>query len=75
MTDKQTDKTERAERTAAPAPTVVQVESEETRRSRALAEAQAEAVRLAMDETQAGGRYKVGDRWVDANGKELKGGD
>lgn len=57
---------------AAPVPQLVQIESEETRRSQALANAQQEAERLQMDETVPGGQYKVGDRFVDANGKELK---
>ncbi len=76
MTDKQTDKAEKATPAAVPqAPTIIQVESEDARRSKALAEAQAEAVRLQMDETVVGGKYKVGDQWVDANGKPLKGED
>lgn len=60
--------------TPAPAavPQIMSMESEETRRSRGLAEAQQEAERLQMDETTPGGRYKVGERWVDANGNEIK---
>lgn len=53
-------------------PTLVQIDSEETRRSRGLAEAQQEAERLQMDETIPGGKYKVGDQFVDANGKPVK---
>jgi hypothetical protein len=73
MADKQDEKREQP--VAAPAPQVERIvvtESEDTRRSRALADAQAEAVRLQMDETVPGGRYKLGDRFVDANGKEVK---
>lgn len=78
MADKQTEQRpeaapERAERPVA-APQVERIvvtESEDTRRSRALAEAQAEAARLQMDETVPGGRYKLGDRFVDCNGKEI----
>lgn len=74
MTDKQRDEKMAAAQVPQPvaAPTIVQVESEETRRSRALAEAQAEAVKLQMDETVPGGKYKVGDQWLDANGKVVK---
>lgn len=81
MPDKQDEQraTERRDErpAAAAAPTVVQVESEETRRSRALAEATAEASRLKMDETAQGGGshpgfYVVGDQKVDANGKPVQ---
>jgi hypothetical protein len=34
-------------------------------------EAALEAARLHLDETQDGGRYRVGDRWLDANGNEI----
>jgi hypothetical protein len=66
MTDKQERAQERAQAERAPdRPTAAQMqaaervgvvlESEDARRSRAMAEAQAEATRLKMDETEAGG--------------------
>ena len=39
-----------------------------------LAEAAAEAEERQADETEAGGRYKVGDQLVDANGEPVKDG-
>jgi hypothetical protein len=75
------DKQEQAER-GADRPTVAQeraaervgvvLESEDTRRSRAMAEAHAEATRLKMDETVPGGRFEVNGRLVDAEGRPLK---
>jgi hypothetical protein len=48
------------------------VVSPEEYRARQIAESKAEAARLQMDVAPAGGRYKVGDRVVDANGNEVK---
>lgn len=73
MPDKQDEKANAT--TAAPAPevrTIVVSETEETRRSRDLSLAQAEAVRLKMDETVVGGRYVVNGQTVDAHGKPVK---
>lgn len=50
----------------------VVLESEDTRRSRALADAQAEATKLKMDETVPGGVYEVNGQKVDAAGKPIK---
>lgn len=46
-------------------------ESEGQRVSRGLAEAAAEAEARQADEGPAGGRYKVGDQMVDAEGKPV----
>ena len=82
MTDRQRA-TEQRDATAAAAerPTPAQtqaaerigvvLESEDARRSRALADAQAEAVRLQMDETVVGGHYIVNGQAVDASGKAI----
>lgn len=44
----------------------------EVYRAQRANEARMEAVALKMDEAPPGGRYREGDRWVDANGMPLK---
>jgi hypothetical protein len=48
------------------------VVSPEEYRARQIAESKAEAERLQMDVAPQGGRYKVGDRVVNANGEVIK---
>lgn len=74
MSDRQTDKPSdrpTPQQHAAAERIGVVLESEETRRSRAMADAHAEAVKLHMDETVPGGRYVVNGVEVDANGKPI----
>lgn len=59
------EKTERESAPKAPQETPAQ------QASRAFAESQAEAAALNLTETKPGGEYVVGDRRVDANGKDL----
>lgn len=56
--------------TTPPFTVVVQQEDRNAMAAAAMADGKA----MEMDTTVAGGRYKVGDTWRDANGKELKAG-
>jgi hypothetical protein len=47
--------------------------TEAERVSRAMVEAERQAEERQADETVPGGKYKVGDEWVDADGKPFKG--
>jgi len=56
--------------TTPPFTVVVQQQDRNAEAAAAMADGKA----LEMDTTDAGGRYKVGDRFVDANGNEIKSG-
>jgi len=83
MTDRQRAEQRDAAEHAAARPTAAQtqaaerigvvLESEDARRSRALAEAHAEAERLQMDEAGPGYHFIVNGVKVGPDGKELKG--
>lgn len=49
--------------------------TEAERVSRAMVQAEREAEEREADETVPGGKYRVGDVFVDSDGKPLKGGD
>jgi hypothetical protein len=71
-----TDDTERsryvAERKNEQQPQVQQQDDQFQRVSRATAEAQKEAAAAKLDETVPGGKYKVGDTFVNADGEPVK---
>jgi len=57
---------------APPAPQPVTVVMQAEDRTAQAAKAMSDGIALQMDTTVAGGKYKVNDQWVNANGEPLK---